>query len=231
MNNNPSYYTLQPCMAKRPWTLPELQANDPSKVFGLKTRYLKLFKYVDIERHCCQKLEELKLQNLQFGSNIPYIRDDYVNPTNNNVDAIPAFYGVFTEVVGNGDNVNNGIGGDGLDNSMMMFGGEDPTAPSSAPREWTTFELVAGGMDQETPMTLMDAMQLPNGDNPHHLCNIQRAMNLPETYEFGDVLDAVFRSIIEDMVFVHSCRLVHRNRECGGFYVFLWDYCTRCDTL
>ena len=50
----------------------------------------------------------------------------------------------------------------------------------------------------------------------HHLWGIQRAMNLPETYDFGDVLDVVCRSLLEDVVFLSSCNVVHRDCESNG---------------
>ena len=51
-----------------------------------------------------------------------------------------------------------------------------------------------------------------NGIN-HHLHGVQKAMNLPETFELGEVLDVVFRSCLENLVFIHSSRIVHRNCE------------------
>ncbi len=47
----------------------------------------------------------------------------------------------------------------------------------------------------------------------HHLCGIQQAMNLPGTYDFGDVLDVICRSLLEDLVFLSSCNVVHRDCE------------------
>lgn len=47
----------------------------------------------------------------------------------------------------------------------------------------------------------------------HHLCGIQQAMNLPESYGFGDVLDVICRSLLEDLVFLSSCNIVHRDCE------------------
>jgi hypothetical protein len=52
-----------------------------------------------------------------------------------------------------------------------------------------------------------------SGRNSHHLCGIQRAINLSESHEFGDVLDVVSRSLLEDLVFLSSCNVVHRDSE------------------
>ena len=61
---------------------------------------------------------------------------------------------------------------------------------------------------------------LQKSNNRHHLYDIQKAMSLPETYEFGDVLDAIFRSLLENLAFVHSCNIVHR--DCEFFIVTLF---------
>ena len=38
-------------------------------------------------------------------------------------------------------------------------------------------------------------------------------MNLPRTCQFGDVLDVIFRSLLENLVFLSSCNVVHRDCE------------------
>ena len=50
-----------------------------------------------------------------------------------------------------------------------------------------------------------------NGSS-HRLYGIQQAMNLPDS-EFGDVLDAIFRCLLENLFFLSSCNVVHRNCE------------------
>jgi len=94
-SNGYPHYTIQPCVAKRPHTLSELQAKDPTKVFGLRTRALEMHRYFEVEKHCFQKLEDFKLQNQMYGSSIPYIRNNYRNPTNNNVVVSAAYFGTF----------------------------------------------------------------------------------------------------------------------------------------
>lgn len=47
----------------------------------------------------------------------------------------------------------------------------------------------------------------------HHLQDIQMAMGLPKTYEFGDIVDVVFKSLLENLKAVHSCNIVHRDCE------------------
>jgi len=49
--------------------------------------------------------------------------------------------------------------------------------------------------------------------NANRLYGVQRAMNLPETFGFEDILDLVCRSLLEDLVFLSSCNVVHRDSE------------------
>ena len=66
----------------------------------------------------------------------------------------------------------------------------------------------------------------------NRLCGIQRSLNLPETFEFGDVLDSVCRTLLEDLVFLSSCNVVHRDSEsslvaqadCSLFHRFISPY-------
>jgi len=47
----------------------------------------------------------------------------------------------------------------------------------------------------------------------NHLYGIQKAMGLPESHEFGDVLDTIFRSLLENLSAIHSANIVHRDCE------------------
>lgn len=47
----------------------------------------------------------------------------------------------------------------------------------------------------------------------NHLYGIQQAMGLPESYEFGDVLDRIFQSLLENLSAIHSANIVHRDCE------------------
>ena len=52
-----------------------------------------------------------------------------------------------------------------------------------------------------------------NIKNKHNLNGVQKAMGLPESFEFGDVLDRIFESLLENMVVVHDANIVHRDCE------------------
>ena len=49
----------------------------------------------------------------------------------------------------------------------------------------------------------------------HQLNDIQKAMNLPESSTFGDTLDAIFISILDNLKEIHDCNIVHRDGECS----------------
>jgi hypothetical protein len=44
-------------------------------------------------------------------------------------------------------------------------------------------------------------------------------MNLPESYTFGDTLDAIFLSLLENLKEIHDYNIVHRDRE-RFFFLF-----------
>ena len=45
----------------------------------------------------------------------------------------------------------------------------------------------------------------------HHLEGVRKGLCLPSTYDFGDVLDTTIRSLLENLVFLSSCNIVHRD--------------------
>lgn len=51
-------------------------------------------------------------------------------------------------------------------------------------------------------------------DNHHPLFEVQKALHLPETYTFGDTLDAIFMSILENLIVIHELNIAHRDCKC-----------------
>lgn len=45
----------------------------------------------------------------------------------------------------------------------------------------------------------------------NHLDDVKVAMGLPESSEFGDVLDRIFESLLENMKAIHERNIVHRD--------------------
>ena len=85
------------------------------------------------------------------------------------------------------------------------------------------FEFVGSATEAKGPApTLLDAMEMDWKDQHrqsskgnHHLRDIQNAMNLPESYTFGDTLDAIFLSVLGNLKAIHECNIVHRDCECA----------------
>ena len=58
-----------------------------------------------------------------------------------------------------------------------------------------------------------DQHQNTKQSNHHHLYDVQRAMNLPQTFTFGDTLDTIFVTLLENLKVIHDCNIVHRDCE------------------
>jgi len=54
---------------------------------------------------------------------------------------------------------------------------------------------------------------IEDGYQVHHLYGIQKAMKLPDAFGFGDVLDVIFRCLLENIAFFASCNVVHRKSK------------------
>lgn len=50
-------------------------------------------------------------------------------------------------------------------------------------------------------------------NDKHRLFAIQEAMGLPSSNEFGITLDVIFGSLLENIVFLSACNIVHRDCE------------------
>mmetsp|Transcript_13229 Transcript_13229/g.27192 ORF Transcript_13229/g.27192 Transcript_13229/m.27192 type:complete len:1069 (-) Transcript_13229:124-3330(-) len=225
-------YNAIPCIAKRPWSLPELENGVPSKIFdsenenvaiapktgivsdegrknpNWKERASRCMHYWNVERHCFQKLKDCQE------------KDENVNRSGKY--AIPTYYGVFSDVGSGPDSGMESI----IINGYGMTANDKNGDSEKQCHRWMVFEKVGGTSlneaESDTALSLLDAMELDwkdqrSGNNqPHHLYDIQKAMNLPDEKDFGDVLDAIFRSLLEDMVFIHSCNIVHRDLKPGN---------------
>eukprot|EP00984_Skeletonema_dohrnii_P035874 scaffold36193_cov216-Skeletonema_dohrnii-CCMP3373.AAC.3 len=193
-------------------------SDDKMKERAERCRY-----YWDVERHIVQKLSSSQMSN-----------EDEGYP---NIHVTPQFKGVFQSGAVD-DNDNNGGGEEGEivpgygkigehdntddDNnkqgggffSMMNNDGDDDD--ERLQHEWMVFEYIpSSSMDgshdeSSTALTLLDAMEVALGEKNHHLEDIATALNLPSN-KFGDTLDAVFVSILEDLKVIHASNIVHRD--------------------
>ena len=66
-----------------------------------------------------------------------------------------------------------------------------------------------------------DQHQNTKQSNHHHLYDVQKAMNLPESFTFGDTLDTIFVTLLENLKVIHDCNIVHRDCEFKTIYVIL----------
>ena len=64
-------------------------------------------------------------------------------------------------------------------------------------------------------------------EQKHHLQDTADAMNLPSN-EFGDTLDAIFVSILEDLTVIHASNLCHRD---GKSMIVIYATACTCITL
>ncbi|KAL3763041.1 hypothetical protein ACHAW5_000438 [Stephanodiscus triporus] len=243
-------FSITPCIAKRPWSMPELNATVPAQVLALERqqRYYdaieedtrqsmpepwelddkaaKIRRHYETEIHIFQKFERrrefLSEQRRRIRQqeeaerergSAKIIGDPSIDGVEDgNLIAVPKFLGVYPD---------DGSGGPNSDDAISEYGatGADVWGKSlsdlGGSHEWLVYE---GRF--ESVVTLLDAMEMKdlykNDGVYHHLCGIQRAMNLPETYDFGDVLDVICRSLLEDLVFLSSCNVVHRDLRPGN---------------
>ena len=215
-----SRYNVLPCTAKRPWTMSEIKANVVSEITTGTVRedpledweaefYAKSVRdYFEVEYHCYQKIDNVKqLRKLR----IQQAEADKESKAQTNMDAAADTFDVFDVAVpkllgiyedgGNNDSssfqttssVDEDVWGKSLDNSL----------------EWMVY---TGGGSHGIESALSQHVAVNPGD-PHHLYGVQKALNLPEWFKFGDVMDVVFRSLLENLVFLTSCNIVHRNSK------------------
>jgi len=201
--------------------------NNNSSGDKLKERAERCRYYWNVERHIVQKLSSSQMSNEDEGYS--------------NIHVTPQFKGVFQSAAVD-DNDNNGGGEEGEivpgygkigehdntddDNnkqgggffSMMNNDGDDDD--ERLQHEWMVFEYIPSssvdGSHEESAaaLTLLDAMEVALGEN-HHLEDIATALNLPSN-KFGDTLDAVFVSILEDLKVIHASNIVHRDVKPGN---------------
>ena len=226
---------IKPCIAKRAWSLSEIESGVPTQIFNLdqeeenlavaqrtglatqqtngdtltvsipaeellskeeiKTRASRCEHYWNVERHCFQKIK---------------VYNENIKDENKKILATPEFYGVHQD--------------DGNEDQLLLDSIEG-YGLSSKGHQWMTFEFIGSttdGNEDKPAQTLLDAMELDwkdqhtSGQDNHHLYDIQTALNLPEKSTFGDTLDAIFISLLENLKELHDCIIVHRDIKPGN---------------
>lgn len=224
-NEGNGYYRATPCIAKRPWSIKELSAMVPTKVqilekgeqydetdmmspesYELDALSATLRQYYEVETSLSQKFD--KKRTLQQKIRQQKLQDEKQNGglvTEEDIDD-PAMVQMLIRIY-----PDDGSGGPNDDDVLPEYGsvGLDIWGKQlgDGSHEWLVFE---GKVDTE--ITLQDAHQMDDG-TVHRLRGIQRMLNLPEAFTFGDTLDHIFRSLLEDLVFLSSCNVVHRDLQ------------------
>ena len=133
--------------------------------------------------------------------------------------AIPKFYDVYPD---------DGSGGTNEDDIIPEYGffGQDVWNKTiELGHDW----LVCESKLEVNELTLLDAMTmqheinkqfLEDGYQVHHLYGIQQAMKLPDAFGFGDVMDVIIRSLLENIAFLASCNVVHRKCKYNDFSLY-----------
>ena len=159
--------------------------------------------YFEVEYHCYQKFDQMKqLQMLRrrqaeadrASNSHGQTENDAVASNSDVLDfPVPKFLGIYQD---DGEAINESdhdVWGKSLDNSY----------------EWMVYS--GGGI--EGIQASLDQHVAVNQDDPHHLYSVQKALNLPECLRFGDVMDVLMRSLLENLVFLTSCNVVHRDSK------------------
>jgi hypothetical protein len=203
-----SGYNILPCTAKRPWTVSEIKANvnaerqQQPEDWEVQMTAKTLVNYFEVEYHCYQKIVEVKqlriLQRRQAEADKEKngqakVEIDTATDVFDIFEvAVPKMLGIYKDD-GSGDSNDEDVWGQTL--------GKE--------REWMVF---AGGGRDGIENTINNHVAVSE-ESLHHLHSIQSALNLPEWYKFGDVMDVIMRSSIENLAFLTSCNIVHRNSK------------------
>jgi len=124
--------------------------------------------------------------------------------------AIPKFYDVYP------DDGSGGTNEDDIIPEYGLFGQDVWNKTIELGHDWLVYESKL----EVNELTLLDAMTmqheinkqfLEDGYQVHHLYGIQQAMKLPDAFGFGDVMDVIIRSLLENIAFLASCNVVHRK--------------------
>ena len=227
-------FRITPCISKRPWSMSELIASVPTRVLAyernqwietdaeqktlekweLDDKAARLRRYYEVEIHIYQKFERKREFLAQQRRRIKQQQEEEMESgiidevVENNVVAVPKFLRVYLDDGSGGPNDEDAIPEYGTTGTDVW--GKTVSKLGGSHHEWLVYE---GRFESE--ITLLDALEMKDVYNNngvyHHLCGIQRAMNLPDNYGFGDVLDIICRSLLEDLVFLSSCNIVHRD--------------------
>jgi len=195
----------------------------------VKMKYERCKHYYNVEKHCYQKLTRKK-----EGSSSSKSKNDATTPI---------FLGVHQD-----------DGKTTIDDYNQMLSSSAAASDRShktknVGHEWMVFEYISSSSSSimndsgstKPAITLLDAISMAStsrqqkrAESHHCLYEIQIAMSLPQDYTFGDALDVIFTSLLENLVDIHKYNIVHRdvkpgNLLCANQRLYLFDFGSAAD--
>lgn len=199
---------ILPCTTKRPWTVLEIietaieERQQAPEDWELQVTTKTLANYFEVEYHCYQKIEEVKqlriLQKRQAEADRE--KNGQMKPEVDAADSFDLFEVVVPKMLG----IYQDDGSSDSEEDEDIWG-----QPVGKVREWMVFS--GGGIDGIE--STLNQHVTAGKDDLHHLRRIQAALNLPDWFRFGDVMDAIAKCMVENLVFLSSCNIVHRNSK------------------
>ncbi len=178
------------CVAKRAWTLEELQTkNTDNKVSDKELRELseRCKYYLDVEKHCLEKLNQDDYSDRDDNVYVPKLLGEYPDNQNEHGDWL-----VF-------DLIESSSSDD-----------DDVLEPEPAKTLEDVLEL--DWIDQHE----QDAAD-PNSH--HHLYMLQKELGMAEESTFADVLDETLLQLFRTISHVNDANIVHRDIKPGNLLV------------
>lgn len=192
--------------------------------------------YWNVERHIFEKLQRQQKEDVMSIATPQFIgvfRSN--NESDEGEEEIVPGYGKL-DVPNNSDDNNNNDGNDNILGGFLSVitnnnnnNNSDDDDNKEEGHEWMVFEYIPSSIDDSShPLTLLDAMEMDLKNQEvqqqriqldyqnHSLDYISKALNLSENMNdniFGNTLDVMFVSLLEDLKFVHECNIVHRDGE------------------
>jgi hypothetical protein len=187
--------------------------------------------YWNVERHILEKLQRQQKEDVMSSATPQFIgvfRSNNESNEGEEEEIVPG-YGKL-DGPNNSDSNNNNDGNDilgGFLSAITNSNSDDDNKEHG--HEWMVFEYIPSSIDDSSqPLTLLDAMEMDLQNQEvqqqriqldyqnHSLDYISKALNLEANTNddtFGNTLDVIFVSLLEDLKIVHECNIVHRDGE------------------
>jgi hypothetical protein len=189
--------------------------------------------YWNVERHIFEKLQRQQQEGGDGSSATPQFigvfRSNNESDEGEEEEIVPG-YGKL-DGPNNSDSSNNNDGNDILGGFLSAITNSNSSSGDDNKEyghEWMVFEYIPSSIDDSSqPLTLLDAMEMDHKNQQvqqqriqldyqnHSLDYISKALNLDVNTNdtFGNTLDVIFASVLEDLKIVHECNIVHRDGE------------------